>query len=207
MEDREHGGFARKKLSTLGKIAGAAAVAFGAAKTGLLSDRPEDYQLPTGKVNAMEAEHEPNKYAGKPVVNGAAIDKDGNVITAHGLSATPDREVNDLFYKVSTEEPFLLFDSPNKKDRPIPSTSVQSLGIDVHEPLLAQLVYGETYGDPRDPNNVLGSAVVDLQGTHAGEYWKIVDKDQKGEEHVFFTDAASLKVVSEKPVIKLSAGN
>lgn len=206
MEDREGASFG-KKLLKLGMIAGGAAVAVAAAKAGLLSDRPEDYQMPTGKANAMEVEHEPNKYSGKPVVKGAAIDREGNIIEISGLAVNPNREVFEQGYEISSDAPILAFESPDRNSKPIPVSALQPFGIDIHHPTYADPVYGEVYGDRNDPNNVLGNAKVDTAGTRAGEYWKVKGKDAQGHETTAYMDAASVHVVSEKPIIKLSVGN
>lgn len=206
MEDRE-GSSLGKKLLKLGMIAGGATLAVAAARAGLLSDRPEDYQMPTGKANALEVHHEPNKYLGKPVVNGAAIDGDGNVIEISGLAVTPNKEVIEQGYEISTDSPILAYKSPDKNSQPVPVSSLQPYGIDIHHPTYADPVYGEVYGDKNDPNNILGNAKVDSAGTHAGEYFKVKGKDAQGQEATAYMDAASVHVVSERPVIKVTVGN
>ena len=206
MEDRE-GVSLGGRLLKLGLIAGGATLAVAAAKAGLLSDRPEDYQMPTGKANALEVHHEPNKYAGKPVVNGAAIDRDGNVIEISGLGVTPNKEVFEQGYEISTDSPILAFESPDRNSKPIPVSALQPYGIDIHHPTYADPVYGEVYGDRYDPNNVLGNAKVDSAVTHAGEYWRVKGKDAQGHETTAYMDAASVHVVGEKPVIKVTVGN
>ena len=200
------GNITGSKITKLGIAVGVAAIAVGAARQGLLSDNPHDYELPV--AHSQEVKNEPNPYKNKPVVNGHGITVNGDVMTINGITVDPDRNVTDQYYQIKgpRDKLLLAYANPDTHSRPIPAESLKDYGIDLFQSTLAHPVYGETYGDKNNPDNVLGFS--NASSTQkAGEYWEIEGKNAQGVVVKVYLDAPSGQIASEKPVIKLSVGN
>ena len=203
MENNTEGGSLKSKMLKAVAFTGGAAIVVAAARGGLLSARPEDYQ---GPVNTIEVKHEPNPYMKKPVVDGYAPTINGDIIEINGISVNPDRQVEDQYYNIQgSKEKILVFENPNTSSRPIPADSLKEYGIDLSKPTLGQPVFGEPYGELNSEDNLLGNKQVDSV-TKAGEYWELKGENAQGQKITTYLDIASSQVISPTPIIKATVG-
>ena len=168
-----------KVLKVAAAIGGAAAVV-GLAKEGLLSDKPEDYQLPTGE-HTQKYEVRRSPYYGNVRPEGYSKDNNGKDIAMYFQLKAHEGKIPAIY-----AEPNIFSETPDFK-------------IDFTKDVIGRPVFGDTFRV--DDRNEMGNVVADQSGNVVGYWMKVEYTDAQGKKHEGFLKQDSNLDVGKKVMV------